>query len=71
VLGVFALAVAGLMYAYDSLEAWTVMSTVAFLLLFLGSNLLAMGLMGELLVQTGDHPSKSHPRPTITVLEVE
>jgi glycosyltransferase involved in cell wall biosynthesis len=71
VLGVFALAVAGLMYAYDSLEAWTVMTTVAFLLLFLGSNLLAMGLMGELFVQTGEHASKSRPSPTVTVLEVE
>jgi glycosyltransferase involved in cell wall biosynthesis len=71
VLGVFALAVAGLMYAYDSLEAWTVMSTVAFLLLFLGSDLLAMGLMGELFVQTGEHPLKSRPRSTVTVLEVE
>jgi hypothetical protein len=71
VLGVFALAVAGLMYAYGSLEAWTVMSTVAFLLLFLGSNLLAMGLMGELFVRTGGQPSNSRPRPTVTALEVE
>jgi glycosyltransferase involved in cell wall biosynthesis len=71
VLAAFALAVAGLMYAYDSLEAWTVMSTVAFLLLFLGSNLLAMGLMGELFVQTAEHPSRSRPRPTVTVFEVE
>jgi glycosyltransferase involved in cell wall biosynthesis len=71
VLGVLALAGAGLMYAYGSPEAWTVVSTVAFLLLFLGSNLVAMGLMGELLVQTGDYPSQSRPRPTVTALEVE
>jgi glycosyltransferase involved in cell wall biosynthesis len=71
VLGMFALAIAGAMYAYDSTEAWTVMSTVAFLLLFLGTNQLAMGLMGELFVQTGDHPSKSRPLPTVTASEVE
>jgi glycosyltransferase involved in cell wall biosynthesis len=71
VLGVLALAGAGLMYAYDSLEAWAVVSTVAFLLFFLGSNLVAMGLMGELFVQTGDYPSKSRPRPRGTALEVE
>jgi glycosyltransferase involved in cell wall biosynthesis len=71
VLGVLALAGAGLMYAYDSFEAWTVVSTVAFLLLFLGSNLVAIGLMGELFVQTGEYPSKSRARPRVTALEVE
>src|SRR5918992_1863255 len=63
ILGAGALAVAGAMYAYDAIEEWTVMSTVAFLLLFLGGNLLAMGLMGELFVRSGEHCSKNSPLP--------
>jgi glycosyltransferase involved in cell wall biosynthesis len=71
VLGMAALAVAGAMYAHDAAETGTVMSGVAFLFLFLAGNLLAMGLMGELLVQAGDHPSMNKPRPKVTVVEVE
>jgi glycosyltransferase involved in cell wall biosynthesis len=65
------LALGGALYAYDFVEEWTVMSTIAFLLLFLGNNLLAMGLMGELLVKTGDHPSRTDLRPTTSWLEVK
>jgi glycosyltransferase involved in cell wall biosynthesis len=71
ILGVVTLAVGGAMYAYNSIEEWAVMSTIAFLLLFLGNNLLAMGLIGELLVKTGDSPAKHSPHPAVTVLEVK
>jgi glycosyltransferase involved in cell wall biosynthesis len=70
-LGVLSLTLGGAMYAQDSIEEWTVMSTVAFLLLFPGNNLLAMGLIGELFLNTRDHPSKHGPRLAITVLEVK
>jgi len=70
-LGVLSLTLGGAMYAQDSVEEWTVMSTVAFLLLFPGNNLLAMGLIGELFLNTRDHPSKHGPRLAITVLEVK
>jgi hypothetical protein len=59
------------MYAYDAIEEWTVMSTVAFLLLFLGGNLLAMGLMGELFVRSGGYCSKNSPLPKARGVEVE
>jgi hypothetical protein len=71
VLGGAVLAVAGAMYAYDAFEEWTVLSTVAFLLLFLGGNLLAMGLMGELFVRSGEYCSKTSPLPKAKALEVE
>jgi glycosyltransferase involved in cell wall biosynthesis len=70
ILGVSTMAISGAMYAYGSVEEWTVMSTVAFLLLYLWSNLLAVGLIGELLVKTGDRLGSGHPHPTVTVLEV-
>jgi glycosyltransferase involved in cell wall biosynthesis len=71
ILGVFTLAVGGAMHAYDLIEEWTVMSTMAFLFFFLGNNLLAMGLIGELLVKTADHPPKNRPSPAISMLEVK
>ena len=61
ILGGVTLAVGGALYAYDFIEEWTVMSTMAFLLLFLGNNLLAMGLIGELLVKTGEHRTRTNP----------
>ena len=70
-LGGVTLAVGGAFYAYDSIEEWTVMSTIAFLLLFLGNNLLAMGLMGELLVKTGNHQSRTRLRPAFSRIEVK
>jgi glycosyltransferase involved in cell wall biosynthesis len=70
-LGAGVLTVAGAMYAYDATEEWTVMSTVAFLLLFLGGNLLAMGLMGELFVRSGEHCSTYSSLPKAKGLEVE
>jgi glycosyltransferase involved in cell wall biosynthesis len=43
-----------------SIEGWLVLSTVAFLFLFLGAHLLAMGIIGELSMKTGDYsPSKT------------
>jgi glycosyltransferase involved in cell wall biosynthesis len=71
ILGLFTLVIGSAMYAYDAIEEWTVLSTVAFLLLFLWTNLLAMGLIGELFVKTGYFASKNNPRPTIKVLEVK
>jgi hypothetical protein len=67
ILGGVILAVGGALYAYDFVEEWTVMSTVAFLLLFLGNNLFAIGLMGELLVKTGNHSSRTHRRPAFRI----
>ena len=64
-LGGVTLALGGALYAYDFIEEWTVMSTIAFLLLFLGNNLLAMGLMGELLVKTGGHCLKNPSPPSL------
>jgi hypothetical protein len=48
-----------------------VMSTMAFLVLFLGNNLLAMGLMGELLVKTGARSSRNSSRSTVSMVEVK
>jgi glycosyltransferase involved in cell wall biosynthesis len=71
ILGGMILAVGAALYAYDLIEEWTVLSTMAVLLLFLGNNLLAMGLMGELLVKTGDQPARHSFRPTTGTLEVK
>jgi glycosyltransferase involved in cell wall biosynthesis len=71
ILGGVTLAVGGALYAYDFVEEWTVMSTMAFLVLFLGNNLLAMGLMGELLVKTGARFSRNSSRSTVSMVEVK
>jgi glycosyltransferase involved in cell wall biosynthesis len=71
VLGMVALSGAAVMYAYNAIEEGMVVSIVAFLLLYLGGNLLAMGLMGELFIQAGEHCSTNRIRPKVTVLEVE
>ncbi len=52
-------------------EAWLVGSTSAFLLFVLGANLLSLGIIGELVVKTGDHPVRPVTRTTVDFLEVE
>jgi glycosyltransferase involved in cell wall biosynthesis len=68
VLGMLTLLIAGGMYLGGFVEGWMVLSTAAFLLLFLGTNLLAMGVVGELIVKTGDYSSTMDLKPSITEL---
>jgi len=44
-------------------ETWLVSSTVAFLLFFLATHLLSLGVVGELVVTTGDYRSHSSVVP--------
>jgi glycosyltransferase involved in cell wall biosynthesis len=58
--GLSVLFVATGMFLSRLIEEWMVISTVAFLLLFLGAHFLSLGIIGELCVKTGDYlPQKS------------
>jgi len=56
--GVSILFVAGGMYFYNLIDGWIVLSTVAFLFLFLSAHLISMGIVAELLMKTGDYLPK-------------
>jgi glycosyltransferase involved in cell wall biosynthesis len=66
--GLSTLFVAAGAYLGRFVEEWIVVSTVAFLFLVLGAHLLAMGVIGELSVNTGDYHPKNSLRSTIAVL---
>jgi glycosyltransferase involved in cell wall biosynthesis len=68
ILGLSALFVAAGLYLGRVVDEWIVVSTVAFLLLFLGAHLLSLGIIGELCVETGDDSSNKSLNETITVL---
>jgi glycosyltransferase involved in cell wall biosynthesis len=68
--GLFILAIAGFHYMGRSLDEWTVLSTTAFLFLFLGAHLLSMGFIAELFVKTGDYSPQKSLNPTLGELEV-
>jgi len=68
ILGTSTLLIAGGMYFSQLIENWIVMSTAAFLFFFLGTHLLSMGVIGELLMKTGDFLPKNSLRSTPTVL---
>jgi len=68
ILGTSTLLIAGGMYYSQLIENWIVMSTAAFLFFFLGAHLLSMGIIGELLMKTGDYLPKNSLRSTPTVL---
>jgi len=68
ILGICILFVAGGMYFSQLIENWIVMSTAAFLFFFLSAHLLSMGIIGELLMKTGDYLPKNSLRTTPTVL---
>jgi glycosyltransferase involved in cell wall biosynthesis len=53
--GAAALIAGGVAYAGRPLEEWLVVSTVAFLFLFLGGHLVALGILGELVMKTGNY----------------
>lgn len=53
--GMIALFVATGMYLGRFIEEWMVITTVAFLFLFVGTHLLVMGIVGELSMKTGDY----------------
>lgn len=69
VLGLSVLSVGGVLNSDALIEEWIVMFTVAFLFLFLGAHLLAMGIIGELSLKTGNYVAEDTLRPTIRVLE--
>ena len=54
-LGLATLMTGGMAYAGRFLEEWMVISTVAFLFLFLGGHLVALGILGELAMRTGNY----------------
>jgi len=58
-LGTCTLFVAGGMYYGQFIEGGMVMSTVAFLILFLSGHLFSIGIIGELFMKTGDYLPKS------------
>lgn len=55
------------MYLGQSIEEWIVLSTIGLLFLFLGGHLLAMGIIGELSVITGDYSPRKSLNPTIVI----
>jgi glycosyltransferase involved in cell wall biosynthesis len=67
-LGLFAFFVSGGFYLERSIQEWMVVSTVAFLCLFLGAHLLIIGVIGELFVNTGDYFPRKTLNRTLTVL---
>ena len=48
-------------------EEWVVISTTALLSLFLGAHLISIGIIGELVVKTGDFSLKQSIKETITL----
>jgi len=68
ILGTSTLLIAGGMYYAQLIENWIVMSTTAFLFFFLAAHLFSMGIIGELLMKTGDYLPKNSLRSTPTVL---
>jgi glycosyltransferase involved in cell wall biosynthesis len=59
-LGAVLLAVGGALYLDDAVPMALTVSTTAFLLVFLGAHLLSLGVVGELVVRTGETlPGKS------------
>lgn len=67
VLGLSTLLIAGSMYLGQFIDEWIVISTVSFLFLFLGVHLLAMGIIGELSMKTGDYFPEKDLNITITL----
>jgi len=59
ILGSSTLLIAGGMYFNRIIENWIVMSTAGFMFFFLGAHLLSMGIIGELLMKTGDYLTKN------------
>jgi glycosyltransferase involved in cell wall biosynthesis len=66
--GLSALFVASGVYLGRLIEEWMVMSTVALLFLILGIHLLAMGIIAELAMKTGDYRPKKTLHSSVTVL---
>ena len=64
ILGTSTLLIAGGMYFSQLIENWIVLSTIAFLFIFLSAHLLSMGIIGELLMKTGDYLPKNSLRTT-------
>ena len=68
ILGTSTLLIAGGMYFSQLIENWIVLSTIAFLFIFLSAHLFSMGIIGELLMKTGDYLPKNSLRSTPTDL---
>lgn len=69
VVGTTTLIVAAALFLGQVTEGWIVLSTAAFLILFLGAHLLSLGVIGELAVHTGDFSPKTMVRPTVGTLD--
>ena len=69
-LGLLILSIASFKYFENLFEAWVVMSTTAFLSLFLGVHLLSTGIIAELFVKTGDYSPRESLNPTLSEIEV-
>ena len=70
VLGLLTISVAVGARFGELIEEWIILSTVAFLWLFLGAHLLSIGVVAELAMKTGDYFPKQDIGPTLTALEV-
>jgi len=54
--------------AVEKIESWLVMTTVGLLFFFLGTHLIALGIIGELSMKTGDFRPSKGLRPNIKTL---
>ena len=70
-LAVALFAVGSVLFVGGSTAGWIVSSTVGFLLLFLGAHLLSVGLIGELMVRTGDYSPRQAMGPTVDFFETQ
>jgi len=62
--GICTFLVAGGMYFHNLIDGWIVLSTVAFLFLFLSVHLISVGIVAELSMKTGDYIPKEFLQPT-------
>jgi len=61
--GIGTFLVAGRMYFHNLIGGWIVLSTVAFLLIFVSAHLISIGIVAELSMKTGDYLPKISLRP--------
>ena len=61
----------GVLFVGRSTAGWIVTSTVGFLLLFLGAHLLSLGIIGELMVRTGDYSPGQAVGSTVELIEIQ
>ncbi len=65
--GAFSFLLAGIFHFEKSLESWIMMATSGLLFVFLSAHLFAMGVIGELLMKTGDFVPKDGLKPNVRI----